>query len=259
MGSFFAKLERLFYGAGANTYKIGLNVGDYFFSSHHSYTPFRGKPEEWGAFISQYLEEQEIEMIFLFGDCRFYQSAAIYAAKKLGIEIFVFEEGYIRPYYITLERYGVNDYSHLSKEPEFYRELELKEISPPKATHSSGFWLGYSTIAYYLLANLFSWRYPYYKHHRDFSASKEFYLGLRNIVRKYRYAFQERDLLKEVTGSWSKQYFFVPLQTHSDFQILQHSNYKSVERFIVDVLASFSEDAKSEHMLIFKHHPVDRG
>ena len=35
--------------------------------------------------------------------------------------------------------------------------------------------------------------------------------------------------------------------------------YRSVETFIEDVLASFSEHAPSECLLIFKHHPVDRG
>ncbi|MDQ7085949.1 MAG: hypothetical protein Q9M36_14020 [Sulfurovum sp.] len=60
-------------------------------------------------------------------------------------------------------------------------------------------------------------------------------------------------------GKLSKQYFFVPLQTHNDFQILQHSNYGSLEKFIIEVLESFSRYAKEEDSLIFKHHPIDRG
>lgn len=198
-------------------------------------------------------------MIFLFGDCRYYQSVAINAAKNMGIEVFVFEEGYIRPDYITMERYGVNDYSQLSKDPEFYRKLKLKKTPSPKPTYTSGYKQGYSAIVYYMLANLFSWRYPHYRHHRDFNAPKELYLGLRSITRKYLYAYQERDVLKDVEGEWSNRYFFVPLQTHNDFQILQHSSYRSVETFIIDVLISFSKHADREHMLIFKHHPVDRG
>ncbi len=127
MGYFFAKLEKRFLDAGARTCRIGFNVSDYFFASKHAYTPYRGEPEEWPAFIEAYLEGKKIDMIFLFGDCRYYQSAAIYAAKNIGIEVFVFEEGYIRPDYITMERYGVNDYSQLSKDPEFYRKLKLKK------------------------------------------------------------------------------------------------------------------------------------
>jgi capsular polysaccharide export protein len=65
-------------------------------------------------------------------------------------------------------------------------------------------------------------------------------------------------MLDGIQTQLSKNYFFVPLQTHNDFQILQHSNYQSIEKFIIEVLESYAQsgiDAK----LIFKHHPVDRG
>jgi len=51
---------------------------------------------------------------------------------------------------------------------------------------------------------------------------------------------------------------FVPLQTHNDFQILEHSGYKSIEKFIIEVIESFSNSGLDK-WLIFKHHPVDRG
>ena len=259
MGAFFAQLERRFSAAGAQTFRIGFNVGDYFFSAKQAYTPYRGTPGAWPKFIALFLQEYQIEMIFLFGDCRYYQSTAIYAAKNSGIEVFVFEEGYIRPDYITMERYGVNDYSLLSRDPEFYRALETKEDLSPRNTESSGFKLGYSVVAYYLLGALFSWRYPHYEHHRNFDASQELYVGLRNVVRKFKYRQQERGVVDMVKGPWHKKYFFVPLQTYNDFQILQHSMYRSVETFIIDVLRSFGEHANAHHMLVFKHHPVDRG
>ena len=259
MGLFFAKLEKLFYKAGANTFRIGLNAGDYFFSSHHSFTPFRGRPEEWMEFISAFLEEQQIDKLFLFGDCRSYQSIAIEAAQQLNVEVFVFEEGYIRPDYITLERSGVNDYSSIPKDPAFYREIVLKSLPSPEPVKTSRFAQANSAALYYALANLFSWRYPHYKHHRDFSFFTELYFGARSLVRKFFYARNERGVSEKISGEWSKQYFFVPLQTHNDFQILQHSGYGSIEKFIIEVLESFSENASKEHMLIFKHHPVDRG
>ena len=259
MGDFFQQLERRFTKAGAETFRIGFNVSDYFFSLKKNYTPYRDTPEAWPTFIGHYLREKKIDMIFLFGDCRYYQATAIYVAKNSGAEVFVFEEGYIRPDYITMERYGVNDYSCLPKDPSFYRTLDIDKPSSPQNSEHATFKLAYSTVVYYLLGNLFSWRYPHYNHHRSFNARKELYLWLRNVVRKVRYGYQERHVLAEVEGEWSKRYFFVPLQTHNDFQILQHSIYRSVETFIVDVLHSFSQNAKSEHLLVFKHHPVDRG
>ena len=259
MGSFFADLNKIFLKAGAQTHRIGLNVGDYFFSSKHNYVPYRGTPANWPDFIKTYLNDNKIDIIFLFGDCRYYPATAIYAAKNLGIEVFVFEEGYIRPDYITMERYGVNDYSQLPKDANFYRELPYKELPLPNKTYTSSIKLKYSAIVYYILADFFSWRYPYYTHHRELNAWKELYFGLRSGVRKYLYAYKERGIVDKVKSSWSKAYFFVPLQTHNDFQILQHSTYRSVEVFIEDVIKSFAKHADKKHKLVFKHHPVDRG
>ncbi|MEA3227879.1 MAG: capsular biosynthesis protein, partial [Campylobacterota bacterium] len=59
-------------------------------------------------------------------------------------------------------------------------------------------------------------------------------------------------------GKLSGKYFFVPLQTHNDFQILEHSGYRSVEKFIIEVLESFAKNC-SQDWIVFKHHPVDRG
>ena len=259
MGYFFSKLEKRFKEEGAQTYKIGFNFADYFFSLDSSYTPYRDTPDAWPDFIKLYLLDQKIEMIFLFGDCRYYQVMTAEAAQVLSIELFVFEEGYIRPDYITLERSGVNNYSMLSQDPDFYHNITLHDLPEPQKTYASQTQMVVSVSAYYLLANLFSWRYPHYRHHRNFSAIREFGYGLRSIIRKYYYVFRERQEIEKITTIYAKKYFFVPLQTHNDFQILQHSGYGSIEKFIIEVLESFYYHSESSQMLVFKHHPVDRG
>ena len=125
MGDFFRRLDTLFRKRGARTYRIGLNAGDRIFSHADSYIAYRGRPEEWEEFLRDFLEKRYIDKIFLFGDCRFYQRVAVALAKELNIDLFVFELGYVRPDYVTMERYGVNDYSLVSRDPSFYREMEL--------------------------------------------------------------------------------------------------------------------------------------
>ena len=46
-----------------------------------------------------------------FGDCRFYHRIAKRVSEELNIDFFVFEEGYVRPNYVTFEQNGVNDFS----------------------------------------------------------------------------------------------------------------------------------------------------
>jgi len=259
VGPFFKKLSRQFSDRGANVYRIGLNAGDAFFASRKSYTAYRDHPENWYTFVVHFLKENSIDKIFIFGDCRYYQSLAVDACDKLGIEVFVFEEGYLRPHYITLEKHGVNDYSLLPRDPEFYKNIKLSEIPSVKHATPNPVYNWSIVIAYYFIAKLFSFRYPSYKHHRNFSATQEFFFGLRSLVRKLVYSKRDKKYLSLIENSLSGQYFFVPLQTHNDFQILQHSRYGSIEKFIIEVLESFALHGAKEVYLIFKHHPIDRG
>jgi capsular polysaccharide export protein len=259
MGGFFKKLDKELRCKGARTYRIGFNAGDRFFSYGDNYTPFRQKPEEWRRFIEAFIERHDIDMIFLFGDCRFYQKTAREVAYRKGAEVFVFEEGYVRPHYITMERFGVNGFSTLPKSRAFYDGLPDEPLVEPRHARFSKTNMIVSATLYYAVANLFSFRYPYYRHHRDFSAIKEAWYGVRGLFRKMVYAVTERGYAERFSGELSKRYYFVPLQTHNDFQILQHSSYRSIEKFIIEVLESFAKHAPEGTFIVFKHHPVDRG
>jgi capsular polysaccharide export protein len=260
MGDFFKRLDDAFRNRGAKTYKIGFNFGDQFFSNRDNYLAYRGKAgKEWKKFISKFLIENNINKIFLFGDCRHYQSISIKVAMQNNIEVFVFEEGYVRPDYITMEKWGVNDYSHLSRDAKFYHKLKKNKIKTAKPANQSKFKMVYSATVYYALSNALYFRYPYYIHHREFSAVKEAFFGVRGAIRKLYYPLIDEKYLPLLQRELKKKFYFVPLQTHNDFQILQHSDFRSIEKFIITVLESFAKYAPQNTYLLFKHHPVDRG
>lgn len=261
MGGFFKRLDLLFRDRGAVTYKIGFNAGDSFYSNRDNYIPYRGKREAWPAFVTAFLKAKRIDHIYLFGDCRFYQRQSICAATELGIDVFVFEEGYVRPYYITLEKYGVNGHSQLSRDRAFYDALDLDSLPKPapENTHFSMPSKFVSATLYYACSNLLHFMYPHYKHHRDFLAVTEAYFGIRNFACLWRNKWRERGMNARLSGPLSKRYYFVPLQTYNDFQIQAHSTYDSVEVFIDEVLHAFAAGAPVSTFLVFKHHPVDRG
>ncbi len=264
MGTFFNKLDQKFSALGANTFRIGLNAGDEFFADARHYTPFCGRMEEWEDFIKHFYEQYDIDMIFVFGDCRSYQSTAIKTAKEAEIAVFVFEEGYIRPDFITLERGGVNDNSSLPRERAFYDALEYhdemacnsKNIKHIGSTYKE---MALQAIIYYIVGNLLFFRYPHYQHHRRFSAIHEAFYGVRNFMRKQYYRLKEFNAEKLFKYQMRKKYYFVPLQTYEDFQILHHSDYESIEEFIEEVMNSFSKYAPEDAFLVIKHHPMDRG
>ena len=260
MGDFFKRLDRFLRSNGAVTYRIGLNAGDRLFSYKDNYVAFRGRIQEWPEFLRNFLKKHRIELIFLFGDCRPYQAIAIEESRRMGLVVFAFEEGYVRPHYITMERWGVNDFSHLPRDAAFYRSLP--DVNPPQPLHArqSKLCMVMSATLYYLTAKLFRWRYPHYRHHREMSALKEAFYGVRGVWRKALFPLiYEWGMEKKLAQEWSGEYFFVPLQTYTDFQILTHSDFQSIEKFIITVLESFATAAPNKFRLVFKHHPVDRG
>ncbi|WP_428738923.1 capsule biosynthesis protein [Sulfurimonas sp.] len=264
MGDFFNTLDHKFMDHGAKTFRIGLNAGDEFFADVNHFTPFKGRIEEWESFISEFYATHEIDMIFVFGDCRFYQSQAINIAKKMNIRAFVFEEGYIRPDFITLEENGVNDNSSIPRERQFYDALgynETKMCNKKNVLHIGNTYLKMAkqASAYYFISNLFFFRYPYYQHHRSFSSFHEHLYGWRNFFRKYLYKVLEWNQEQFYKTTVSKKYYFVALQTFEDFQIIKHSDYNSIEEFILEVLESFAHNAPKDTYLVVKHHPMDRG
>jgi len=258
MGDFFKRLDTHLRKRGAKTYKIGFNLGDEFYSHRDNYLPFRGKKEEWREFFIDFVTKNNIDKIFLFGDCRFYQNVAIQEAQRLGIETFVFEEGYVRPDYVTMEKWGVNNFSMIPRERDFYDMLKEEDfkylnVIPP---NPSFFKMAKSATLYYILAYLGKKRYPYYEHHRELNPYKEFFYGIRNGYRKIKYKILERGKLEKIV---KLKYFFVPLQTYNDFQLKVHSDFQTIEEFIEKVIKSFAKNAPKDTHLVLKHHPMDRG
>ncbi|MDR2635815.1 MAG: capsular biosynthesis protein [Campylobacteraceae bacterium] len=259
MGSFFKRLDRVFRKKGAKTYKIAFNAADWFFSNRDNVISYKGTPKLWQNFITDFLHEHKIDKIFIFGDCRFYQKIAVKTADSLGIEVFVFEEGYVRPNYITLEKYGVNGNSKLPQAISFYEQLPQHEAKQPSDMKNSFFSVAVSAIIYYLIANTFKFLYPHYIHHRDFSVFKEAFYGVKNFIRKIIYTLKDSPYNRLFKNQLSKKYFFVPLQANDDAQIKKHSSFKNMREFIEVVLTSFARCSDKECFIVFKHHPLDRG
>ena len=258
-GGFFSHLGRHLTSRGCAVYKVNFNGGDELFYPLPNTLPFRGKFSEWELFLARTLNEKEIKAICLFGDCRSYHQVAIRLSQHLGIAIYVFEEGYIRPDYITFEKYGVNGRSQIPCSPAFYKSLPEPGDKQPLPARSSFRRMAVSASAYQIFEFLMRWRYPSYQCHKNFSLQKEAFFWVRAGLRKSVYRFKERGLLEAVSGPLRKKYFLVPLQVYNDSQVVVHSKYRSVEAFIAEVIQSFAKHAEPDHFLILKHHPFDRG
>ncbi len=119
LGPFFHLFAKDLRAAGATVFKINFNLGDWLYYMTKSVL-YRGRMEDWPEYFIKFVETHQIDSVFLFGDCRQIHRAAHEIATSKGLDIGVFEEGYVRPNHITLERSGTNAYSKLPKNPEYY-------------------------------------------------------------------------------------------------------------------------------------------
>lgn len=257
LGPFFRRLADDLERAGAHVSKINFNGGDWLFSPPGAIA-FRGRMEKWPAFFEQVLLEKAIDTVLLFGDCRPIHVSAHATASRLGLEIGVFEEGYVRPDYVTLERSGVNGHSQMPRTPEFYLDEAHAEVAPTVQVGNT-YWPAVFWAALYYIASALLWPlFRHYRHHRPLSLL-EAWPWTRSIWRKFKYALTERGVQANLAGALSERYFLVPLQVHNDAQIRVHSGFESVEAFIESILPSFARYAPVDTVLVIKHHPMDRG
>jgi capsule polysaccharide modification protein KpsS len=256
-GPFFARLSRQLREAGAVVSKVNFNGGEDLYYREPGVVPYRGSLEGWAEFFESLVVERSIDGIILFGDCRPLHRRAIEQATKLGVEVFVFEEGYVRPDFVTLERGGVNGHSSIPQDPGAYAELELMKERPHQPVKHAFMKSALHTICYASATALLRERYPLYRHHRDIRPLAQAALWWRGTVRRAVHTLRDREIAKRLERHDMPPYFFVPLQVHLDSQ-LKHSRYATINEFIREVVATFAEHAPAECELVLKLHPMDR-
>lgn len=259
--SFFAKFGSYLRKHGIEVYKVNLNGGDLFFYPLPNALSFTGKISEWKAFVKDFINKNSIECIFFFAEPNIYHQIAVNVAKEVGIDYYVFEHGYIRPDYITIEKNGINGNSLIPKNPEFYLSLPEKEDIIPTPVNFKYRLLVINSITYHLFELLLRWRFPHFRFLKYPSILKEAFCHCRSLARKIYYNGMGKDqnIALEISKGLKKRYFLVPLQVPMDSQVVCYSEYSSINEFIEEVLDSFSRCAPKNTFLIMKHHPADRG
>ena len=259
IGPFFSRLAEELVGRGFNVHKVNLNGGDKFFYPLAGAIDYTGEVKHWDAFLERLIVNKNIGRVYLFGDCRIYHRIAREVAQRNDVRVFVFEEGYIRPNFITLEENGVNGHSAMVKKS-FTLPNVLQSTKEEKTFSINVFSrVAIYAIAYYWASKFRRGLFPDYQHHRDFRLISEGYHWIVSGIRKLRFQRIERRLLDNLLPEFAENYFVCPLQVHCDMQVVVHSNYNSIEHFIGDVLTSFAKHAPKNKAIVFKHHPLDRG
>ncbi|SPC24967.1 capsule biosynthesis protein [Cupriavidus oxalaticus] len=256
-GPFFARLRDLLLGHGCHVTKVNFNGGDDLYYRGGDTVRFSDPMPAWEARLRMLLQPRRIDAIVVFGSARRQHRIAARVARELGIAYWVFEEGYIRPDYITLEAGGVNAESPLASLPLDSIPHAERTTRPCRFRHAFGL-MAWHSFWYFVAGWIAQGRYPHYRHHKPFSVPE---LGrwLRAGYRKIRFHWQERGLRRQLLASDHPHFFMVALQVSGDSQIRQHSPWRRIEDFIEATIQSFASHAPPDSQLVIKHHPMDRG
>lgn len=262
-GPFFHRLGRMLRQAGAQVWRVGFNQGDAAFWHHRaSYIPFKGTLENWPETAANLLEKHDITDIVLYGDTRPIHAQAIEIAREKGIEIHVFEEGYLRPYWVTYERGGANGHSKLMNTPvtEMTKVLSNVERDHPPAPARWGdmrqhMFYGALYHWFVMFQNQF---YRNFKPHRRLSVGQEFLLYLRRLT-LMPFTSAERALATRRVTHGGFPYHLCLLQLEHDASFQKHSPFSEMSEFLEVVIEGFAKGAPGHHHLVLKAHPLEDG
>jgi len=268
---FFVRLAQKLANEGARVHRVNFCGGDRWFSrTRHkniSHSRFNGPQETLSDYYRALIKQHAVTDIVLFGDCRPIHKIARAVAADLGLAVWVFEEGYIRPGFVTCEKEGSNDLSCLPRQAKAVtmRAQQTENEQPPHRALLPNplprrVRMDFAFHFWNLLLRPLYFR---YKSHRPETMTAELAGWAARLAQKWRYRHTNAALVAHyetgTSDTGSNPFFFVPLQLNSDFQIREHSDYSNILDFICDVVASFARHAPKNTRLMFKSHPLDNG
>jgi capsular polysaccharide export protein len=257
---FFERLGQALLARGHRVHRVNFNGGDRKFWRLPGAVDFCAREQEWPGFFERLIVDKAISDVILFGDCRPLHRAAIAVAQSRGLRVYVVEEGYFRPGWITFEEGGVNGYSALSREPSWYRE-QARRLPPwrdPAEVPGSFRRRAVEDIIYNVASKMGARRFPHYATHRPYHPVIEYAGWIRRLALK-RGSERKAAAAIEDLADFHGPLFFFPLQLDCDYQMRVHSPFRAMHLAIEHVLTSFARHAPDAARLVVKLHPLDSG
>lgn len=262
-GPFFQGLGTMLRHSGAKVFRVGFNAGDAFFwNDKKTFIPFLDKPDAWADFFEKTVIDKGVTDIALYGDTRDIHAKAVKIAKERGIGVHIFEEGYLRPFWVTYERGGSNGNSRLMDMtiPQMQKALERSDMEtpmPPSHWGDMRHHVFYGAL-YHWFVMFKNRKFENFKPHRDLSVVREFRLYMRRLMRMPIHAIERRIATRRIRfGGFPYHLALLQLEHDSSFQ--KHSPFNTMTEFLELVIENFAIGAPQHHHLVFKAHPLEDG
>ena len=262
-GPFWARLGAALLQTGARVCRIGFNAGDEaFWPRNSSYIPYTDTLDKWQDKLATVIRENAITDLVIYGDIRPVHAAAVAKANDLGVTVHVFEEGYIRPYWVSYERGGSNGNSRLMQIDVETMSRVLgrsdQDLATPPA-HWGDMRQHVFYGAFYHWHVLFrNGRYRNFTRHRKHHLRSEALAYTKQLLLLPWIAIERRIATRRLLRSGAP-YHVALLQLEHDASFLAHAPFARMEDFFQKVLDGFAQGAPAHHHLVFKAHPLEPG
>lgn len=261
-GPFFHQLGQSLAATGAAVWRVGFNQGDRTFWPGAAYIAHQGGVQTWADHLTRLLDDKSVTDIVLYGDTRPVHAMAVQIATARNLTVHVFEEGYLRPYWVTYERGGSNGHSRLMqttpaaiarRHPDL--AATLTEVPPVWGDMRQHMFWG---ALYHGLVMAGARRYPAHAPHRALTVAQEFRLYLMRLLLLPLHRW-ERMLATRRINRGRFPYHLVLLQLEHDASFQAHSPFSTMDEFLEVVIRGFAAGAPAHHHLVFKAHPLEDG
>ena len=259
IGTFFSRLANFLENNNVKTYKISFPLYEYGFSKK-SRLNYDDDILKFKDFLERIIIQKKIKHIFMYGNVLIPHKQSINLCDELErkgylVNTHIFELGYLRPNFVTLEDKGVNYNSSFILNSDFYnKQSAFKEYPIPvkQSLRIRKIWK---------LVTFINHCFKNYKivdfEHKLQPKPIYIWFQLKGFFLKFFYRITEKKLKKDILSH--DPFFLVILQVETDSQIINGSKFGNNSEFIYKVIKEFSRVTSTNTKLVIKHHPRDRG
>ena len=257
---FFGRLADRLSALGHGVFRLNFCAGDQAYWGARPAWSHRSGEQGLDERLDAIYRQHGITDQILFGDRRPVHRPAVGQGAACGVRTHVFEEGYFRPWWITLERDGVNAHSRLPRDPAWFADTgrRLAEPAQPVRFDSPFRVRAAHDVAYHAAGLLNPVMFSGYRTHAPIAAPLEYAGYVRRFAMLRLIGSRERSQAQALVAS-GRPFYLLPLQLNTDVQIREHSGFAHMGEVIEQVMESFARHAPSDASLVIKNHPLDMG
>ncbi|MEM9371264.1 MAG: capsular biosynthesis protein, partial [Pseudomonadota bacterium] len=256
---FWAELGEGLRSAGWQVHKVHLCLPDQLFWRGDG-VAYRGQFKDWEAWLTRLIESEKPSDILYYADRLPYHVIAARVAECFGIRVWCFENGYLRPDWVTMEPVGMSRFSRFPKSPARLQQLAASGAAPdPSVRYPHCFWKeAVREVSYGFMIPISRLSYPGYTPDRYYDPILDYASWGLRVARRVMGSVSRNSLLRDLNVH-SFEYTLLAMQLQSDYQIRASSDYGHLSGMLDDVIGSFAQTAPKSRHLVVKGHPMDNG